>query len=152
VIVAKPTSSTSFTIFLVTPLVPTTHRYLAAAMRPPSLISISGACIFLLSLLLLHVEAASSSDGTQWIQSTNADGETVYLDNNRRPALYTQDFGDCQGDSVVELTRFNAAYYKDNMTILFHLEGSTAVANESVMSQHNISSWQKTRTDDWQCI
>lgn len=107
-------------------------------MRTPSLISISGACIFLFLSLLLRVEAASSSDNKQWIQYTNADGETLYLDNNREPALYAQDYGDCQGDSIVNVTRFDAAYYKDNMTILFHLEGSTAVANESVMSKQNM--------------
>lgn len=58
---------------------------------------------------------------------------TVGLDD-RRPALYTQNFGDCLGSSAVNVTRFDAAYYKDNMTVLFHLAGNTAITNGSVMS------------------
>lgn len=47
--------------------------------------------------------------------------------------MYTQNFGDCQGDSLINVTRFDAAYYKDNMTVLFHLEGNSALANENLM-------------------
>lgn len=70
----------------------------------------------------------------------DADGDRIYLDDNRRPALYTQDFGDCQGDSLLNVTRFDAAYYRDNMTILFHLAGSTALTNESLMRKWEIGS------------
>jgi hypothetical protein len=73
-------------------------------------------------------------DTTRWIQYTGNDG-TVWLDDDRRPSLYTQDFGDCMGDSLINVTRFDAAYYKDNMTILFHLEGNSALKDESVMSE-----------------
>ena len=69
-----------------------------------------------------------------WIQTTNNAGETIYLSDDRKPALYTQDFGDCLGSSLINVTRFDAAYYQDNMTVLFHLEGNTNVANESIMS------------------
>lgn len=58
----------------------------------------------------------------------------MYLADDRKPALYTQSFGDCLGNSVINVTRFDAAYYQDNMTVLFHLEGSTALTNESLMS------------------
>lgn len=67
------------------------------------------------------------------MEATTEAGETLYLLDERKPALYTQNFGDCLGDSLINVTRFDAAYYKDNMTVLFHLEGNTAVANESVM-------------------
>ena len=73
---------------------------------------------------------------TKYVTATNADGETVYLADDRKPALYTQNFGDCLGGSTINVTRFDAAYYADNMTVLFHLEGNTAVANESLMSTH----------------
>ncbi len=73
-----------------------------------------------------------SKDGTRWIQYTGNDG-TVWLDDDRRPSLYTQSFGDCQGDSLINVTRFDAAYYKDNMTVLFHLGGNTALADEDIM-------------------
>lgn len=69
------------------------------------------------------------------IAAVDDNGDRIWLDDNRRPALYTQDFGDCQGDSLINVTRFNAAYYKDNMTILFHLAGNSALTNESLMSK-----------------
>jgi hypothetical protein len=71
---------------------------------------------------------------TRWITYTGNDG-TVLLDDDRRPSLYTQDYGDCMGGSLINVTRFDAAYYKDNMTILFHLEGSSALTNDSLMSK-----------------
>lgn len=73
-----------------------------------------------------------SKDGTRWIQYTGNDG-TVWLDDDRQPSLYTQSFGDCQGDSLINVTRFDAAYYRDNMTVLFHLGGNTALADEDIM-------------------
>jgi len=39
------------------------------------------------------------------------------------------------GGSSLNVTRFDAAYYKDNMTILFHLGAETALKNESIMSE-----------------
>jgi ML-like domain len=73
-----------------------------------------------------------TQDGRRYIQYTSNDG-TIWLDDDRQPALYTQSFGDCQGDSLINVTRFDAAYYKDNMTVLFHLGGNTALANEDIM-------------------
>lgn len=82
-------------------------------------------------LLLLCIRPATA---TRWVTYTNDDGQTVYLDDNRQPSLYTQQYGDCLGDSLIDITRFDAAYYKDNMTITFHLGGRTNIANESLMS------------------
>lgn len=61
------------------------------------------------------------------------------LTDDRRPSIYTGNFGDCKGSSAVNVTRFDAAYYRDNMTVLFHLEGNTAIANESLMRK--LASW-----------
>lgn len=87
--------------------------------------------ILLMSFLacINRTRAATS----RYVEATTEAGEAVYLLDERKPALYTQNFGDCLGDSLINVTRFDAAYYKDNMTVLFHLEGNTAVANESVM-------------------
>lgn len=112
-------------------------------MQIPSLLSILGVFVFLVFPHLLQAQAAgaaSSSAAQQWVSYTGSNGVTVYLNNDREPALYTQDFGDCQGDSAVNVTRFDAAYYKDNMTVLFHLEGTTAIANASVISGQTPSS------------
>lgn len=89
--------------------------------------------LFLLASFLSLIDFASPKD-TQYVQSTNSAGDTVYLADDRTPALYTQNFGDCLGSSLINVTRFDAAYYQDNMTVLFHLEGKTNVANESIMS------------------
>lgn len=61
-------------------------------------------------------------------------GQEYLVKDDRRPSLYTQDFGDCMGGSSINVTRFDAAYYKDNMTILFHLGGDTDLKNETIMS------------------
>lgn len=90
-----------------------------------------GVWLLLISCLsFIHTTLAASP---KYIQATAESGQTVFLLDDRKPALYTQNFGDCLGDSLINVTRFDAAYYKDNMTVLFHLEGNTAVANESLM-------------------
>lgn len=88
--------------------------------------------LLLLVPFLSFIHPAGAAD-TKYVQYTGDNGVTVYLADDRRPALYTQNFGDCLGNSLINVTRFDAAYYKDNMTVLFHLEGNTAVANESLM-------------------
>jgi hypothetical protein len=65
------------------------------------------------------------------------DGQQYLVRDNRRPALYTGDFGDCAGSSSINVTRFDAAYYRDNMTIVFHLGGDSALENETITSASN---------------
>lgn len=84
----------------------------------------------LLSLIPLLTSAAQ-----QYVQTYLPEGGTALVPDARRPSLYTRNFGDCLGNSAVNVTRFDAAYYQDNMTVLFHLEGNTNVANESIMSE-----------------
>jgi hypothetical protein len=103
--------------------------------RSPIFASWVGGLVLLL-LSICHQAAAENSG--QWVRATDSDGNTIWLAENRRPALYTQNFGDCMGDSLINVTRFDAAYYKDNMTVVFHLAGNTAVKNESVMSKSGI--------------
>lgn len=97
-----------------------------------------GLLLLLTTFLTLIDTSLAANSNTQWVTSTNAAGETIYLADDRRPALYTQNFGDCLGSSTINVTRFDAAYYADNMTVLFHLEGNTAVANESLMSMRSL--------------
>ncbi|KAG9711339.1 TRP-domain-containing protein, partial [Aureobasidium melanogenum] len=49
--------------------------------------------------------------------------------------------------SAVNVTRFDAAYYKDNMTVLFHLAGNTAIANESLMMYIGVYAYGQGRFD-----
>jgi hypothetical protein len=67
----------------------------------------------------------------------------VCLSENREPALYTQDFGDCQGDSLIKVTQFNGAYYQDNMTVTWNLQGETSIENDSVMRMCTFPSHQE---------
>ena len=92
----------------------------------------SGLSIWLLLASLLSFCTESLAKDIRWIEYTGNDG-TVYLDDDRRPSLYTQSFGDCGGGSLINVTRFDAAYYKDNMTVLFHLGGNSALTNESLL-------------------
>ncbi|KAK4891871.1 hypothetical protein LTR27_009570 [Elasticomyces elasticus] len=95
----------------------------------------------------LHVAAAANISEEQWITYADDNGDTVYLLDNRKPALYTGNFGDCLGGSSINVTRFDAAYYKDNMTVLFHLEGSTGLANESLMMYIGVYAYGESRFD-----
>lgn len=112
-------------------------------MRPLPFLPIPSLVVLFLSSLSFQTTTAAATTAaassgpqpTQWITYTNQDGETLYLDNNREPALYTQDYGDCQGNSLIHVNRFDAAYYKDNMTILFHLGATSQLRSEAVMSK-----------------
>jgi hypothetical protein len=85
-------------------------------------------------LLAIATESsAATSQDSQYVEYINSEGQIIWLADSRRPALYTQNFGDCMGGSLINVTRFDAAYYKDNMTVLFHLEGSSALSNQSLM-------------------
>lgn len=82
--------------------------------------------------LLSCLQLVLAADDTRYISYTGPDG-TVQLADDRRPAIYTQEFGSCTSENTINLTRWDAAYYKDNMTVQFHLAGNTQVANDSVM-------------------
>ncbi|KAJ4182550.1 hypothetical protein NW755_010316 [Fusarium falciforme] len=81
------------------------------------------------------------------INGTDADG--VYrddLDVSRTPALYTGDFGDClSGGSLFNVTAFDAAYYADNLTVAFHLYGSSNIRRENVMMHLSIQVYGEER-------
>lgn len=97
------------------------------------------------AVALSTTTSASSSSSTQYVTYQEPDGKTVYLNNDRQPSLYTGNYGDCLGNSLINFTRFDAAYYKDNMTVLFQLEGNTAVANESLVLYISVYAYGETR-------
>ncbi|KAK3074676.1 hypothetical protein LTR53_002683 [Teratosphaeriaceae sp. CCFEE 6253] len=97
--------------------------------------------------LLLPIAAAKNASEEQWITYSSDSGQPVYLRDDRKPALYTGNFGDCRGDSTINVTRFDAAYYKDNMTVLFHLAGNTGLANESLMMYIGVYAYGQSRFD-----
>ena len=97
--------------------------------RSPSPI---GALLVLLSLF--SVLPTVFAREKVYIKGTGIDGVSRDLEVSRKPALYTSDFADClNGGSLFNVTKFDAAYYRDNMTVLFHLDGTTNIRNESLM-------------------
>ncbi|KAF6219570.1 hypothetical protein HO133_004039 [Letharia lupina] len=118
-------------------------------MSPPhsTLSGRSWSAVLLLIVSFLSLIDLTLTNDNLWIQTTNSAGETIWLRDDRKPALYTQDFGDCLGGSLINVTRFDAAYYQDNMTVLFHLEGNTNVANESIMMYIGVFAYGESRFD-----
>ena len=105
------------------------------ALHRPSLWSWFG--VWTLLVTLISISTPVTADDTKWIPFTTDEG-TVYLDDSRQPALFTGDFGDCQGNSLINVTHFGASLYRDNMTVMFHMEGSTSLNNEKIMSKPNV--------------
>lgn len=94
-------------------------------------------------LASLPPSLAATTTLTNYITVENSDGQPEYLALDRKPALYTGNFGDCLGDSWIKVTRFDASYYHDNMTIIFDIEGiwdppATApnLTSQAVMSEY----------------
>ena len=86
-------------------------------------------------ILLLLISSALAST-KKYVEITDESGMGVWVPDGRKPALYTRDFGDCMGGSTINVTRFDAAYYQDNMTVLFHLEGHSDTSGENLMSPY----------------
>lgn len=98
------------------------------------MVSSLSSMLLVLTQLLLFLPLTWSAE-TKYVtinDPANPSQQILVLDD-RKPSLYTQNFGDCLGSSLINVTRFDAAYYQDNMTVLFHLEGNTNVRNESIM-------------------
>lgn len=90
--------------------------------------------VSILTLFNVIIPTVRADSDAVYIKGTDANGVTRTLLDSRSPALYTGNFGDCMGgQSLLNVTSFDAAYYADNMTVLFHLAGSTNLKNESVM-------------------
>lgn len=97
-------------------------------------------------LLQLFLALAARAKNTQYIYGTSVTGVTQQLAVDRTPALYTGDFGDCLGGhSLFNVTRFDAAYYSDNSTVLFHLDGRSSIANESLVMSISMFAYGQSR-------
>lgn len=96
---------------------------------------------------LLTCLRSALAEETRYVTYQSEDGETTYLADNRRPALYTDNFGDCLGGSLINVTRFDAAYYKDNMTVQFHLAGDSNLINEALMMYIGVYAYGESRFD-----
>ncbi|OHF03345.1 transient receptor potential ion channel [Colletotrichum orchidophilum] len=101
-----------------------------------------------LLVLFSFLATALAATETVYITGSDKDGNTKQLAVNRNPGLYTGDFGDCLGgQSLFNITKFDASYYADNMTVQFHLDGTTNIKNESLMMHINVEAYGETRFD-----
>lgn len=90
--------------------------------------------------------ATTHARETTYISGTSLDGVTSSLAVDRTPALYTGDFGDCLGgQSLLNVTKFDAAFYYDNSTILFHLDGTTSLKSEALMMYISVEAYGQSR-------
>jgi hypothetical protein len=102
--------------------------------------------LLLIALLTLHIAVVYAEREPDYILGTDAQGVTRQLAVDRTPALYTGDFGDCLGgESLFNVTKFDAAYYKDNLTVIFHLDGTTNIKNESLMMYIGVEAYGTDR-------
>lgn len=83
---------------------------------------------------------------TRYIYGTSIAGITKQLAVDRTPALYTGNLGDCMGgQSLLNITKFDAAYYQDNATVLFHLDGASSIQNESLVMLFSMDAYGENR-------
>jgi hypothetical protein len=88
----------------------------------------------LLVLLLLGFVSSALGKAVEYVNGVDSEGNEVLLRADRTPTLYTSDYGDCLGgESLFNVTKFDAALYADNYTVLFHLHGTTNLRKEDVM-------------------
>lgn len=93
----------------------------------------SAALLLLLTFFSCLLAGAHARE-TVYIKGLGLDGVNRELDVSRYPALYTGDFDDCLGgESLFNVTKFDAAYYADNLTVLFHLDGATSIHKENLI-------------------
>jgi hypothetical protein len=100
--------------------------------------------LFALCVGLVFLATATIAEEDKYVVAT-IDGKRYRVKDNRPPALYTADYGDCLGESLINVTRFDAAYYRDNMTVLFHLEGNSALTSENIMMSIGVYAYGQSR-------
>ncbi|KAK0633671.1 hypothetical protein B0T14DRAFT_418010 [Immersiella caudata] len=97
-------------------------------------------------LAFLFIMSTAVHAKTEYTYGTDAHGVTRPLAYDRVPALYTGDFGDCLGgQSLFNITKFDAGYYADNLTIVFHLDGASNIKNESLMMHISVDAYGSGR-------
>lgn len=54
----------------------------------------------------------------------------------QHPSLYTGGYADCLGgESLFNITKYDAAYYRKEKALLFQMNGATSVREESVICE-----------------
>ncbi|POR37573.1 Putative membrane protein [Tolypocladium paradoxum] len=104
------------------------------------------ALLLLLVALSCLLSTVLADDNKVYIKGTGIDGKSRDLEVSRYPALYTGDFDDCLGgSSLFNVTKFDAAYYADNLTVLFHLDGTSNIRKESLILHISVEAYGENR-------
>lgn len=72
----------------------------------------------------------------RWVTTTDHSGSTIYLPDNRKPALYTENFGSCMENPLLTLDNFDASFFRDNMSLTFRFHGATTLDHDDLMSEY----------------
>lgn len=112
----------------------------------PRLLALA-ALLSCVQLVLSKTIIVNTTDGSYVPYTDPNTGVQVWLANDRRPSLYTGNFGDCMEDGMVDVTRFDAAYYKDNSTVNIHWAGSSNFKNQSVTIYFAVYAYGKVYWD-----
>ncbi|KAK1825749.1 hypothetical protein QBC39DRAFT_400623 [Podospora conica] len=70
------------------------------------------------------------------------------LTDDKTPSLYTGDFGNCldgESESRFQVARFGAAFYADNLTTVFYVDGNTSLSNESLLINLEVAAYGEDR-------
>ncbi|KAI5290564.1 hypothetical protein KEM54_001174 [Ascosphaera aggregata] len=88
------------------------------------------------------VASAQAGSETRWVTATDKSGSTINLPDNRKPALYTEEFGSCMENPLLTLDYFEASFFKDNMSLTFQFQGATTLDHDDLMSKFDVPSRQ----------
>ncbi|KFA66109.1 hypothetical protein S40285_04277 [Stachybotrys chlorohalonatus IBT 40285] len=98
--------------------------------------------------LIALMAAAATAQERVYIEGRGRDGVVRQLDVSRYPSLWTGDFDDCMGgDSLFSVTKFDAAYYADNLTVLFHFDATTNIRRDNIMMHIAVDAYGESRFD-----
>ncbi|KAM0279048.1 hypothetical protein ACHAQH_004830 [Verticillium albo-atrum] len=97
---------------------------------------------------MISLIAPALARETVYQEFNTTDGETLQLAVDRYPALFSGDFADCLGgESLFNVTKFDAGYYKDNLTVVFHMDGTTNIRDENLIMHITVDAYGESRFD-----
>ncbi|CAI6264100.1 unnamed protein product [Periconia digitata] len=108
--------------------------------------SIPRLSIWSIAFILISLSGLITASDDEYVEA-RIDGVDYLVRDDRQPALYTLNFGSCMRDSTFTVDRFDAAYYKDNMTILFNLDGVTTLQNVTSRMLISVFAYGEDRFD-----
>lgn len=121
-------------------------RRLIAAMILNLFTTLSIRNVFVVLATVFVTIRSVSADDSHLIKGYDFNGAIQTLDIAPRPSLFSGNFADClKGGSLFNFSTFDVAYYADNRTIFFRLEGASNIRKESLALHLSIEAYGETR-------